>query len=264
MHISSANISFRLIAWPLWYQLKRKEYSLILDDDVFLKGDLSALEQRLFLRMLKGAKEIEVRSTYMKDVLVQKEISAEKIMINRPHLVNATISGTYRAIGKGAARNKVKLIGKIILSAGTLAEWNGFAILLMSMPELLKRFPFLHLVIFGEGPSKEAVETSIKNLGLGNKVSLIVSNDKELLNLYIEAADIFLLNSKDEGLSEALFRAVEHRVPIITTDTGANAEIFQDGKNALLINPNNSRQIVKAVEKLLLREDIAERLTSFE
>ena len=69
---------------------------------------------------------------------------------------------------KEDARRKIGISGNIILSAGRLVPWKGFKMLIKIMPGLIKEYNFARLVIVGDGPEMEILETMKNNLGLQN------------------------------------------------------------------------------------------------
>ena len=47
---------------------------------------------------------------------------------------------------------------------------------------------------------------------------------------YLRAADVFLLNTRYEGLSHVLLEAMAARAPVVASDVGGNPEVVRHGR----------------------------------
>jgi glycosyltransferase involved in cell wall biosynthesis len=72
----------------------------------------------------------------------------------------------------------------------------------------------------------------------------------EWLSLYAEA-DMFVLPTRGDAFGLAILEAMAAGLPIITTNISAIPEIVTDGKNGLLITPDNPDALARRVERLL-------------
>lgn len=160
------------------------------------------------------------------------------------------------AVGKEKARKEIGISGNIILSAGRLVPWKGFKMLIKIMPELIKEYNFARLVIVGDGPDKEILETMKNNLGLQNKVYLVGKKSPEELKTYLAAADMFVLNTAYEGFSHQLLEAMAAGVPVVTTNAGGNPELIKQGENGFMVLYNDELNLIEAIKAVFDHEDI--------
>jgi glycosyltransferase involved in cell wall biosynthesis len=65
------------------------------------------------------------------------------------------------------------------------------------------------------------------------------------------ALDVFLLPSFFEALSNALMSAMAYAIPSIAFNLGGPAEIIEDGKSGLLVEPANVDALCTAIAKIL-------------
>ena len=65
------------------------------------------------------------------------------------------------------------------------------------------------------------------------------------------ALDVFLLPSFFEALSNALMSAMAYAIPSIAFHLGGPAEIIEDGKSGLLVEPANVDALCTAIAKIL-------------
>ncbi|MSR70802.1 glycosyltransferase [Candidatus Kaiserbacteria bacterium] len=67
---------------------------------------------------------------------------------------------------------------------------------------------------------------------------------------WIQAADVFVLNSSYEGLSHQLIEVMSLGTPIIATSVGGNPELITDGVEGLLIPPQNDEALYAALKNI--------------
>ncbi|HLC17189.1 MAG TPA: glycosyltransferase [Thermodesulfovibrionia bacterium] len=68
---------------------------------------------------------------------------------------------------------------------------------------------------------------------------------------YFQAADLFVLPSFAEGLSNALLEAQTCGLPAVATHVGGNSDIIQENVNGLLIEPGNVKQLADSLSTLI-------------
>lgn len=77
---------------------------------------------------------------------------------------------------------------------------------------------------------------------------------------YLQSADIFVLPSATEGLSNSLLEAMGCGLPAIATRVGGATDLIEHGKNGWLIEPDNPEQLEEALTTLLNDSTLRERL----
>jgi glycosyltransferase involved in cell wall biosynthesis len=101
------------------------------------------------------------------------------------------------------------------------------------MQSVRQRSPQLRFVIVGDGPERAVLETQAKALGVTDVV-LFAGNQKNV-SLYLQAADLFLLPSFTEGISNALLEAMAAKVACLATPVGGNNEVLDQGKYGVMV-----------------------------
>lgn len=135
---------------------------------------------------------------------------------------------------------------KKIISAGRLVPWKGFTVLI----KIMKNLPEWRLTIAGDGPVKNELKTLIKELDLGDRVKLVGSLPREELLSELKISDLFILNTSFESFSFQVVEAMYSGVPVITTNIGNLKEIVEDGKEGILIDPDNEGELLSAIKKI--------------
>lgn len=106
-----------------------------------------------------------------------------------------------------------------LLAVGRLTEQKGFDILLralarISIPDGTK------LAIVGDGPDKDALISLGSDLGLAGTIEWLGELSEKGVRAELNAANIFVLPSRYEGLSNAGLEAMERGLPILISQCG--------------------------------------------
>ena len=123
---------------------------------------------------------------------------------------------------------------KTILAVGRLHEQKGFDLLLQAWKPIEKTYSDWSLRIVGEGPKRAELEAQIESQGL--KRVVLASATNNVLDEY-EAASIFVLSSRYEGLPLALIEAMWSGLPCIAFDCPQGpAELLAEDRGWLVPN----------------------------
>jgi len=230
--------------------------------DVFAKkkegyGIFVNLLKKVQLLTTSRAERVIVPSRYLKTIVAHWGVPSERIVpiysvFEPPHL-----SGN-RAVLRGI----LKFEGELIMSVGRLVPWKGFRALIEAMPLVLRSYPRAKLFIVGEGPQEKELLSSIARLHLEESVILSGGMLHEVLMRYLEASDVFVLNTRYEGFSHQLLEAMAVGVPIVTTRAGGNAELVTHEQEGLAVNPDDTKALAEAVERLLHDEALRQKLVT--
>ena len=206
----------------------------------------------------KSAGQIIVPSDYLKNIIRQLGVEADKIRVIYNSIDNLDFSDN---LNKEEAQDKIGIKGDILLSAGRLVPWKGFEGLIKIMPDLLNENIRFKLVIVGSGPEKEKLENLISELNLKNYVFLVGQIEHSEMLYYFKAADLFILNTNYEGLPHILLEAMQYNLPIITTPIGGNPEIIKNNDNGLFVEYNNKSELKKAIWNLWQDKESQKKFT---
>lgn len=136
-----------------------------------------------------------------------------------------------------------------ILCVGRLISVKRFDLALHAFSLLNAKFKNLFLTIAGDGPERNSLLGLISELGLVDSVTM-PGYVKDTSRLYREAT-IFLMSSETEGSPIALLEAMSHGLPIVATSVGAIPDMVTDGKEAILVPPNDLPMLADALRYLL-------------
>ena len=71
------------------------------------------------------------------------------------------------------------------------------------------------------------------------------------VEVYLRAADVFVLPSHVEGMSNALLEAMAMGLPCVATRVGAAAEMIDDGHSGLLVDAGDHVALMESIHRLV-------------
>ncbi len=146
----------------------------------------------------------------------------------------------------------------IIATIAELHERKGLKYLIKAMPELVKKFPNVKLIIIGEGPQRKELEQLVKKLDMQANIELLGrQNDIPFL---LKSSNIFALPSRREAFGLVNAEAMICGLPVVATKVGGIPEIVADEKTGILVKPEDEKELEQALETLIKSSDKRERM----
>lgn len=125
----------------------------------------------------------------------------------------------------------------LIFAVGRLIPRKGFDILTEAIPKVISKNKNVYFVIGGEGQLEKYLNTMIKKLNLETYVNLKGFIDDELIPLYYQAADLFVVPSRVlEPFGLITIEALSSGTPVLGTPIGGTKEILSKLDKNLLFN----------------------------
>ncbi|MBI5245514.1 MAG: glycosyltransferase family 4 protein [Elusimicrobia bacterium] len=169
---------------------------------------------------------------------------------------------TYRppeAEEKIALRRGLCRPGLLFLYVGRLAPEKRLCGFLRSFAEALGEAKTeASFFMAGSGPEEGAIREEISRLGLEGRAK-VLEPTHDIAKLYA-AADIFVLPSVSEGLSNALLEAMATGLAVLASRVGGTREAVSEGRTGLLFDPNDPAEERRQIVKLLTESGLAFRL----
>jgi glycosyltransferase involved in cell wall biosynthesis len=114
--------------------------------------------------------------------------------------------------------------------------------------------PGLRLVLIGDGPERESIETFIREQRLEHLVRLLGTRDD--VPRLLTAADTLLLTSVSEGVPLTLIEAMAAGVPVVSTNVGSIADIVLHGTSGLLAPARDHATLAEHLIQLGCAKDL--------
>ena len=222
-----------------------------------LLGDLKRLLNKPFGRFRFSILRNNVDTFITISKEIQEELEMEGVPHNKfVHIPNGVDLERFTPVSineKIALRNNLQLPnGELVLFAGRLEAEKRVGDLIQIWPEVRKRNQDAYLLILGTGGEENALKElageGIHFLGLVDNVAS-----------YLQAADIFVLPSISEGLSNAFLEALASQLAVVVTATGGTTEIIKHKENGWLIEEYNTEKLIEGIICFLENKELREK-----
>jgi glycosyltransferase involved in cell wall biosynthesis len=133
------------------------------------------------------------------------------------------------------------------LAVGRFVPAKNYALMLRSFASVDN--PNTKLIIAGDGPLRQQLESLARQLDISSRVDFLGSRNDvmELMN----AADAYVMSSDWEGMPMVLLEASATGLPIVATDVGGNAEVVRHGVSGLIVPPQQEDALADAMKRMM-------------
>ncbi len=135
----------------------------------------------------------------------------------------------------------------VCLSIGRLVPRKGYETLL----EAWKNISGAHLLIVGDGPLRNALQSSIEKYQLSDRVRLLGFLSEPEKQAILRTSNAYVSAAQHEGFGIVFLEAMDAGLPIVAANDGGQKDFLEHGKNALLIPPHHTNKIASAVLQLV-------------
>jgi glycosyltransferase involved in cell wall biosynthesis len=196
---------------------------------------------------MQKCQHIIIPSESMKEILVQKYGLEERYTV----IPTGTDLEPYRCADWKALR-KAKGWEKetVLISVGRLAPEKNWDTMLQAFAKVYSDHPGLRLVLIGDGPARQTLETLASELGIADHVTFTGALPFEEVPCYLKAADTFTFASVTETQGLVTIEAMAAGLPIVAVDGPGTRDIVDHGKQGFLIE-NDADALAKGLKKLL-------------
>lgn len=194
-----------------------------------------------------------------------KEASQSALLNDKKVIVipNSIDLNVYTPINKIESRQKINLpIDKklILIGAMNLKDYRkGFNYLVLALnlladsnKEISDKF---EMVVFGKLDKNVTNQIPLKINQLGK-----LKNEEEIVMAY-NAADIYVAPSLQDNLPNTIMEAMACGVPVVAFNVGGIPDLIDDGVNGILVELKSSEDLAKAIEKILLNENLSKKFS---
>src|SRR4029077_9711770 len=120
-------------------------------------------------------------------------------------------------------------------------------------------YPDLKLIIIGDDLSGNPdLRRTVVRSGVQNDVRFLGFIPIEVLRIFYDSAKIFVFPSLYEGFGLPPLEAMAHGTPVVTSNVSSLPEVV--GNAAVLVNPENVFEIMRALHRVLMDQPLRERM----
>lgn len=195
---------------------------------------------------------VAVSGSIRSEIIEEHRIAPEKVRV----IYNGVDLLKYAASGKAVARAAVQKELSLQLDSKLVLIFVGYEFDRKRLDVVLKAMSEAgpgkcHLLVVG-GADPRKYESMAQELGVREHVSFM--GHRSDVPQLLRASDAFVFPTKYEAASLAILEAAAAGLAIITTNVAMAAEVFTDGKDALLVPNTDEPKVVASRLKALLRD----------
>lgn len=138
-----------------------------------------------------------------------------------------------------------------IIAVGRLVEVKNYPMLLKALASLVFELGYtnVQLTIVGDGGLREQLAEQIFDLGLEPYCKLL--GDRSDIPQLLMQADVFVLASTAEGISNTILEAMSTGTAVIATDVGGNSELVEHQETGIIVASNDLPAMVDAISRYI-------------
>jgi glycosyltransferase involved in cell wall biosynthesis len=225
-----------------------------------------ALHYQLTRRVLAGAARIFAVSQFSKSEIEKLfGIPSSRIEVVYNAIDERFLHGHASAADRQLIAERYLVTYPFLLYAGRISPHKNLVRIIEAFSvlrgELDKedRFPDLKLIIIGDDLSGHPdLRRTVIRSGVQNEVRFLGFVPIEVLRIFYDVANVFLFPSLYEGFGLPPLEAMAHGTPVVTSNSSSLPEVV--GNAAVLVNPENVFEIMRATHRVLVDQNLRERL----
>lgn len=170
---------------------------------------------------------------------------------------NGVDPSRFHPIETGLVRDRLGLNDQsLLLTVGRLVPRKGLDTTIRALPSLLGDVPNLQYVIVGSGPDEKRLRALVEHHNLQDVVHFVGQVPWDDLLLYYNAADVFVMPSREdppdvEGFGLVFLEANACGTPVVGAHAGGVPDAIVDGETGHLVPPADPEALAQALSSLL-------------
>jgi len=190
-------------------------------------------------------------------VLQYKLISPKKIKVVRNGIDVERFKLNPEEINR--KRQEMVLNEKFVLiSVARLHPQKDVFTIIKALKLIIKEIPEVKLLIVGDGPLREEIESKVRKLGLENYVVFLGA--REDIPLLINISDIVLFSTNWEALGLVQLEAGASKKAVIASDVLGVQETIRDGDTGFLFKPGSEKELARKVLMLYQSSTLRDKI----
>jgi len=229
-------------------------------------GFWRSLRLLLTRRVLEGAARIFAVSNFTKTEIEKLfGISPGRIEVVYNAIDERFLRGHATAADRELIAQRYQVTYPFLLYAGRISPHKNVVRMIEAFSALkteLERdqaYPDLKLIIIGDDLSGNPdLRRTVVRSGVQNDVRFLGFVPIEVLRIFYDEARIFVFPSLYEGFGLPPLEAMAHGTPVVTSNVSSLPEVV--GRAAVLVNPENVFEIMRALHCVLTDQALRERM----
>jgi len=213
---------------------------------------------------LRGAYRIAVVSAELRRALLESALPQDKIIVNPNGVDPIQFSN---AVEPSPLAELSPVGTKWIGFAGIFAQWHGVLTLARSVKHVVQMRPNARFLIVGDGVLKEEMLRIVREDQVESHVKFTGLLKPEDVPKFLNICEVLLSPHEDMangatffGSPTKIFEYMAMGKGIVASRVGQLGELLVDGRDALLVEPGNVKQLAENIVQLLEHPELCHEL----
>ncbi len=206
---------------------------------------------RLKRWLIQQASAIQAISDELEASLIENKFDQARIQLI-PNAVDTQVFAPATCLdARNGARAEAGLEADFLACfVGRLAPEKALDMLIRAWDQALPMEAKARLLLVGTGPLEDGLKALVREHERAHQVTFAgFVKDKPAIAAYWRLADIGILTSDFEGLSNALLEAMATAVPMIGSRVSGNTDLILPGRTGWLFEPRNQDQLAACLKE---------------
>jgi glycosyltransferase involved in cell wall biosynthesis len=260
--IITSSPTFFSIFSGYWYSLRKKaDFVLEIRDlwpaamielGVMKEGFITRVLEKMELFFYRNSKKLIMVTQSFKENVVKRGINEDKVHV----ITNGVNQDLFYPKEKNQELiNKYNLQDKFVISYVGAHGISQNLSTILEVAKKLSKYKNIEFVFVGEGAEKDKLKQIVREEELTN-VQFIEAQPKEAIPEFYNVSDLCLIPLKNIELFKTfipskMFEIMACGIPIVASLEGEAAQILEESKAALVVQPDNPNKIAVAIEELI-------------
>lgn len=138
----------------------------------------------------------------------------------------------------------------ILVTSGRINSVKGWRLLLEAFSLYHTKNVNSQLVFVGDGEDAELLKRKAEELGLQAVVSVTGFKKAKQVATYLNAADVYLVGSENEGWSVAMLEALACGKPLVSTKVSGATSLIAQNENGYVVTERDPGQFATCIDKV--------------
>ncbi len=168
-------------------------------------------------------------------------------------------SAIFRPLAGDVCRKRLGISQSdiVFVTTGRINGLKGWRLLISAFGVFHSRHVSSRLFFVGDGEERAALESAIRERGLGDAVTVTGMVRPDTVAMYLNSSDAAISGSYTEGWPTALVEAIACGKPVVSTSVSGIQEIVSEGKNGMILRGRDPVRFADAMEAVLRMRDSA-------
>jgi glycosyltransferase involved in cell wall biosynthesis len=224
---------------------------------VFVAGRRSLGTFKEGRTLLLATERLATRAT---DLLIANATAVAADTVRQERVSVAKVAVVYNGLPESAFAEQppadIDAANPIVLCVANLKAYKGHHYLLEAVARLQSQGRPCTLLLAGDGEARVELEHHAAQL----KLDARFLGQSTQVGRLLARADVVVLPSLQEGMSNAVMEAMAAGRPVVATNVGGTPELLEG--RGILVRPSDSKALADAIERMLADRSYASRMAT--